>query len=234
LRAADDPWDSLKRLIKGRSPNRLQDLASVARGSGTLGAGMATKVVTSPRFPNMLKAAVVNSAIRLSPNLVAEEFGSTGLPHKLCGLTIEAVTEQEPCRENRISLGTRRDRFGAPLPRARWRVGDLERRTLMALAGQIETLFTKAGLPQPMLEDWVEQGRPDKARPIDLAHTMGTTRMSSNPRCGVVDPHCRIHGIANLHIAGGSVFPTGGHANPTLMMLALACRLSERLTQTFD
>ena len=48
---------------------------------------------------------------------------------------------------------------------------------------------------------------------------------------GVVDPNCRVHGLDNLYIAGSSVFPTGGYANPTLTLVALAVRLSEHLDQ---
>jgi choline dehydrogenase-like flavoprotein len=60
-------------------------------------------------------------------------------------------------------------------------------------------------------------------------HTMGTTRMGDNPSTSVVDRHCRVHGYANLFVAGSSVFPTGGYANPTLTIVALALRLGERL-----
>ena len=60
-------------------------------------------------------------------------------------------------------------------------------------------------------------------------HNMGTTRMNENPRLGVVDPNCKVHGISNLFMAGGSVFPTGGFANPTLTLIALAIRLADHL-----
>jgi choline dehydrogenase-like flavoprotein len=60
-------------------------------------------------------------------------------------------------------------------------------------------------------------------------HHMGTTRMHADPRCGVVDPDCRVHGISNLFIAGSSVFPTTGYANPTLTIVALALRLADYL-----
>lgn len=60
---------------------------------------------------------------------------------------------------------------------------------------------------------------------------MGTTRMHVDPRQGVVDGDCRVHGIANLFIAGPSVFPTGGYANPSLTIVALALRLADRLKQ---
>ena len=46
---------------------------------------------------------------------------------------------------------------------------------------------------------------------------------------GVVDADCRVHGVANLYVAGSSVFPTSGTANPTLTIVALALRLAEHL-----
>jgi choline dehydrogenase-like flavoprotein len=58
---------------------------------------------------------------------------------------------------------------------------------------------------------------------------MGTTRMSDDPRTGVVDADCKVHGVEGLYIAGSSVFPTGGYMNPTLTIVALALRLSDHL-----
>jgi choline dehydrogenase-like flavoprotein len=58
---------------------------------------------------------------------------------------------------------------------------------------------------------------------------MGTTKMSTRASNGVVDPNCRVHGVPNLFIAGSSVFPTGGFANPTLSLVALAIRLAHHL-----
>lgn len=232
-RAPDDPLDALKRLLKGRSRGTARDIASVAKGSGTLVRGIGMKALSAPQFPAALKDLIVNSAIRLSPNMVAAEFASGGLPHKLSGLSIEAVTEQEPHRDNRISLSTDRDRLGIPLPCARWWVGMKERRTLLALARMVESGLASADLPKPRFEAWVTRGEPEGAGVIDLAHTMGTTRMSADPRTGVVDRHCRVHGVQNLHIAGGSVLPTGGHANPTWVILAVACRLAARLREEY-
>ena len=58
---------------------------------------------------------------------------------------------------------------------------------------------------------------------------MGTTRMHRDPTLGVVDENCRVHGVANLYVAGSSVFPTGGASNPTLTIVALALRLADHL-----
>jgi choline dehydrogenase-like flavoprotein len=60
-------------------------------------------------------------------------------------------------------------------------------------------------------------------------HHMGTTRMHRDPAQGVVDQHSQVHGIDGLYVAGSSVFPTAGFANPTLTIVALALRLGKRL-----
>jgi len=67
------------------------------------------------------------------------------------------------------------------------------------------------------------------AHPIGGFHHMGTTRMAGDPRHGVTDGWGRVHGVANLHIAGSSLFPTGGWANPTLTILALSLRTADRI-----
>jgi choline dehydrogenase-like flavoprotein len=58
---------------------------------------------------------------------------------------------------------------------------------------------------------------------------MGTTRMHNNPKQGVVDENCQVHGTSNLFIAGPSVFPTVGYANPVLTIVALAVRLADHI-----
>jgi choline dehydrogenase-like flavoprotein len=60
-------------------------------------------------------------------------------------------------------------------------------------------------------------------------HHMGTTRMHVNPKHGVIDANCRVHGLSNLFVAGPSVFPTGGYANPVLTVVALAVRLADHV-----
>ncbi len=58
---------------------------------------------------------------------------------------------------------------------------------------------------------------------------MGTTRMHRDPARGVVDGAGRVHGVPNLWVSGASTFPTGGYANPTLTIVALALRLADEL-----
>ncbi len=62
-------------------------------------------------------------------------------------------------------------------------------------------------------------------------HHIGTTRMHRDPTLGVVDENCRVHGSANLYVAGSSVFPSGGANNPTLTIVALAVRLADHIKE---
>ncbi|MEW5716878.1 GMC family oxidoreductase, partial [Pseudomonas sp. SB113] len=64
---------------------------------------------------------------------------------------------------------------------------------------------------------------------LDGYHQIGLTRMSESQSTGVVDRNCRVHDVANLFVAGSSVFPTAGQANPTLPAVALALRLADHL-----
>lgn len=66
--------------------------------------------------------------------------------------------------------------------------------------------------------------------PSQAFHHMGTTRMSPTPEGGVVDSDLRVHGTENLFIASSSVFPRYGYSNPTLTIVALACRLASHVT----
>lgn len=66
---------------------------------------------------------------------------------------------------------------------------------------------------------------------VDGYHQIGLTRMSNQRREGVVDADCRVHDADNLFVAGSSVFPTAGQANPTLPAVALAMRLGDHLAR---
>ncbi len=234
LRSPDDPWDALKRLIKRQSDRPLLDLRAVAAGTGLLARGVGVRLLNDPAMPTALKELIVATAIRYNPNLVAEEFQSRGIPHKLTGVRIDAIAEQRPDPDSRVTLSARRDRLGVPIATIDWRIHGDDRRTIIRLAHLTREQFLSAGLPPPVLEPWVANNRPEDAVIIDMAHTVGTTRMSSDPRTGVVDEACQVHDVAGLYIAGASVFPTSGHANPTLMIVALAIRLADTIKRTFE
>lgn len=139
--------------------------------------------------------------------------------------------EQRPNRDSRVTLSDRRDAFGLPLARLDWRLAPEDKASLLRNLRALGGAFAAAGLGRMLVE------LPDGAAwPAELTggnHHMGTTRMSADPRDGVIDADCRVHGMANLYVAGSSVFPTCGAANPTLTIVALALRLADHLRQRF-
>lgn len=147
---------------------------------------------------------------------------------------LKAHVEQVPDPDNRVSLSSERDRFGVPRARLAWRVHPDELRTLRAVTEAVGQEFHRLGLGDMTVSPWLSQGV-DAARPEleDTYHHAGTTRMATSPAEGVTDPDCLVFGTDNLYLAGGSVFPTSGYANPTLTIVALALRLSETLRARF-
>jgi choline dehydrogenase-like flavoprotein len=149
-----------------------------------------------------------------------------GVRHKLRRLTLLCRVEQRPNPKSRISLSNRTDRLGVPLPQLHWRISNQERETVAVLWKLISTEFRRIGLPSPVLAEWVRTERYEEVQSVDVAHPTGTTSMSKDPHYGVVDENCQVHGLDAIYVAGSSVFPTSGHANPTLMIVALAIRLA--------
>ncbi len=139
-------------------------------------------------------------------------------------------SEQAPNGSSRVLLDNRVDAAGVARARLDWRVGDLERHTLMGFARRIAAEFERlgfgrvrlAGEPNFDVRDTLGAAR-------DIFHHMGTARMSATPRKGVTRPDLRCHDVDNLFVAGAAVFPAGGIANPTFTALALSLRLAEHL-----
>lgn len=145
----------------------------------------------------------------------------------------EMSLEQAPNPDSRVTLNDERDQFGWHRINFDWRTLPIDKRTFTVAATEFATRFAECGLGRARVRDWIL----DEAAPIaplgeyDAAsyHHMGTTRMADDPKHGVVDRNCRVHGISNLYVAGSSVFPTGGFVNPTFSIVQMALRLADHL-----
>jgi len=140
-------------------------------------------------------------------------------------------SEHAPNPESRVVLHTEKDFFGMPRLLVKIAFTDLDVQTVLRAHRLIRSQFatTKTG------ELFYDEAalRADVQHEIEefnsSAHQIGTTRMAVSPGEGVVDADCRVHGVNNLFVAGSSVFPTSGHANPTLTIVALAVRLADHV-----
>jgi len=151
-------------------------------------------------------------------------------------LYVVARAEQAPNPDSRVRLSIERDVLGCPRADLDWQLSSLDKHSVYEMALSLGREFDRLGLGKVTPMDWLRDGSNDWPvdptvgnHPIGGYHHMGTTRMSASSRTGVVNSQCTVHGLANLHIAGSSVFTTGGWANPTLTILALARRLAKHL-----
>ena len=144
-------------------------------------------------------------------------------------LLLTARFEPAPNPESRVTLVRELDEIGMPQAELDWQLSASDRH---AVRRSMEIVGAEMGLPGWARADLFDEEGSEW--PDDLAggfHHMGTTRMHDDPKQGVVDADCRVHGISNLYVAGSSVFPTGGSSNPTMMIVTLALRLAEHLKQ---
>ena len=146
-------------------------------------------------------------------------------------LRVGLTSEQEPNSESRITLSHRQDALGMPLANVCWKLTELTRYSMQQFALNLRHQFESQGLGTIEFEPWLFDQEDKMEYITDQLHHIGSTRMHDSPRYGVVDKHCRVHDIHNLFIGSSSVFPTGGHSNPTLTIIALCIRLADHLKQ---
>jgi hypothetical protein len=225
----DDPVEALKRLTKFKSAHPFADILALVGSVGLLSKAIGLKIFQSRLTPCALQNLIINFFMAVNPGFVVREFQSKGVPHKLDCLSIHVMTEQQPDPESRIVLSDCKDRLGMPRAKAIWKISRADRHSVLRIGQLLREELPKAGLPCPVMADWIVENRPDDAPLVDMAHATGATRMSNDPKTGVVDINCQVHDVENLYVAGASVFPTSGHANPTLMITSLALRLADHL-----
>jgi choline dehydrogenase-like flavoprotein len=156
---------------------------------------------------------------------MADGWSVEQISHELDGhvfYQINAQIEQCPEPENLIRLGKAVGADGMPSIEIAYSIDDRTMATHVAAKTVCDEILQAMGC------ELAGAMRPGKL-PGPTAHHMGTCRMTASPGDGVVDPHLMIHGTDNVFVCGSSVFPSGGAANPTLTITALAQRLGIHL-----
>jgi len=142
-----------------------------------------------------------------------------------------ARMEQAPHANSRVTLDSENDALGMPRAKLNWELTSLEKNSLRTISTLIGREVGRASMGRVKLYEYLQDEK-DESWPSFAGggwHHMGTTRMSSDAKDGVVDANCKVHGISNLYIAGASVYVTAGAVNPTLTLIALTIRLADHL-----
>lgn len=217
--------DAMRRLARGRSLKggaraAWADLKQALSGSDLIAESLAThlKGLQSPYWPSL--AVGDWSATQKDKE---QAYGVFEVLHLL---------EQAPDPENRVLLSKQRDVLGRRRVQLHTRWREIDQAGVDAGQAILDQELRAAGLGH-----FVPSRMADGSLIFSSAgasHHMGTTRMSASPKTGVVDEHCKVHGVNNLFVASSSVFPTGSSLNPTLTIVAIAARVSERVKRLLE
>jgi choline dehydrogenase-like flavoprotein len=153
-------------------------------------------------------------------------FTKTFNRKKIKQYSLIIMSEQAPNPLSRVTLSSERDSLGQNLVRLDWRLSPIDIQSVVRSQKILDEELRLAGLGR--LHFNLHDDTPPQ-RVMGGYHHMGTTRMHVDPKKGVVDQDCKVHDIHNLFIAGPSVFPTVGYANPVLTIVALAVRLADHV-----
>ena len=157
------------------------------------------------------------------------------------GLYAVIRAEQAPNPDSRLTLSGETDAAGLRRLDFDWQLQDIDKRSVKVLMETLDSEFKNLGWGEIIPAAWINE--PEvvwnfdpliSSHSIGGYHHMGGTRMSSSAKTGVVDENCRLHESPNLYIASSSVFPTGGWANPTVTIMALADRLGDHLADQYS
>ena len=145
---------------------------------------------------------------------------------------IFVACEQSLNADSRVKLISERDRFELRKAELDWRLSEMDFRTLRTAAEEAAQKLAELDVGRMKILDWALGERdPSAAELYGGPHHMGTTRMSDDPKAGVVDANTKVHSLENLYVGGSSVFATSGHANPTYTIVQLALRQADHLAK---
>ena len=160
--------------------------------------------------------------------LAKRKIPYTLVPNSNGSYPLEFNSEQIPSPHNRVELLSQRDSYNMPRIAVHWQMTDADIESGIKSIECIQSALNKTEHCQFVFDSNLLREKMRKALPIG-GHHLGSTRMGYSTNDSVVNPNCQVHGVENLYIASSSVFPTSGHANPTLTIVALAIRLVDHL-----
>ena len=148
----------------------------------------------------------------------------------LCGLTVSSSWEQDPEFDNKILLTKNLDDIGMPRVKLKYKLSDKSLKTAQNMVLELGNFFIDNNLGRIAGENIYDEN-------VFISdagyHHIGGTIMGSDSKKSVVDKNLKIHLLNNMFVVGSSVFPTGGHANPTLSIVKLSLKLSDHIEKIF-
>jgi len=197
----------------------------IGNGSGLLGRGLNIHPrfrTFIPREGSRILATGVHRSLAFIDSLRREGLGSVCVDLNFIeqNPAVDVTLEMEPALENRLRLDPqRKDAWGREVAVLNYHATEIDQRTLPR-AKEIQ---------QKLVSTLLKPGWKSTDGPDVWFHPAGGCRMGCDENAGVVDRDGLVFGTRNLYVAGASVFPSSGAANPTLTIVALALRMGDHL-----
>jgi choline dehydrogenase-like flavoprotein len=176
---------------------------------------------------------LLNSYVQLEPiypdTFSARLLRKIRVPGPLRHIAVVSYLEQAPLAQNKVSLLPETDALGVPRVKISWNLHPVETNTVLKLHSLLGENIKRMGMGT-LDTEMLKSSPPEWLRLRDGGHFASSTRMGTDPQTSVVDRDAKVHGVRNLYVAGSSVFPTSGNANPTATFIALSLKLGEHLS----
>ncbi len=150
-----------------------------------------------------------------------------------CGTTFSSAWEQNPNYNNRIELSKQTDPIGVPYVKIFYKKDEIVRKTAKVMMEEVAKLLIENDMGRVNISEFL-LNKQDYQTDGGGQHHLGGTIMGNNYKSSVVDKNLKLHSTENLYVLGSSVYPSGGHANPTLTIVQLSCRLADQIYEEFN
>lgn len=186
-----------------------------------------SRTVQSPLID---RAPLIRGALPGLGLLVFDAMGRFGgVQRRARKFVLRAFLDQYPNPDNRVTLSSQTDAYGMPKADVTWSYTEADRASVVDFFAAMDRAARSHGsarvefAPLTTASHW----------PLTALHShfMGTTRMGDDAASSVTDKHGRVHGSENLFVAGPSLFPTYGYANPVYTIVALSLRLADHMKE---
>jgi glycine/D-amino acid oxidase-like deaminating enzyme len=182
------------------------------------------------RAPLTAASGLTRALYRLAAARLSNRPAAALTPVRPGEWRLDYHAEQPRHHSNRISLAEALDSVGSPKLKIDFRIHDEEVEAVVRAHELLDADLQAAGAGRLRFyggrEACVVRVR---AAARDGYHQLGGAVMGDDPHISIVDANLRVHGLSNLWVASGSVFPSSGQANPTLTIVALARRLAAHI-----
>ena len=166
--------------------------------------------------------ASVSSGIDVGAPGIGDAYRQALMRPRPVRVNLSGYGECLPYAENRCAIDPdTRDAFGIPVIRLRLSPGANERAMVKDMAVRAADVLEAVGAKNIRLRHGLR----------GQAHEVGAARMGTDPKHSVLTPFLQTHDIANLFVMDGSSFPSSAWQNPTLTIMALAVRATDRLLE---